>query len=106
MSYISPYNHIEAVIKELLKPGWDVRLYQRAEMPAISIRFMHKASNQYQQVEISEEFIQRSNGPYAIINYLSMATNCLSVLPVYQRTFEKLMHEIMFSEFTPGKLWG
>lgn len=95
---------LESLIKEHLKPGWSVRLFQSSHTSSVSIIFHNKMNNMSQRVEIADEFILNI-GVMSVMDYLSTSVSCTILTPTYQKIFDHLMRNILWQEFTPGKLW-
>lgn len=97
---------VDAIIKEFLKPGYTVQTYMDVVHDNFNIKFHNKKNNTYKIIRLDSYFMMNSNNKIDyIVDYLSTCTNALSVKPLYSRIFDHLMEEILWTEFTPGKLW-
>ena len=101
--------NLEACLKEVVKPGYSFKVHIDGLSDHIYVKVYNQLNNTYQMVTIPAEIFHYTPNEIQafdqIINTLAIGTSAFDILPAYLRNFERLMHQLLYSEYTPGKLY-
>ena len=92
-----------------------IRLMRNHSHSSIEIQISHIPTKVYQYMTYDDYYLTHifnKNKFNALDDLLddialtSMGSRAFDIKPRYWRVFDDLMHQLFYSEFTPGKLWG
>lgn len=99
-------SNIEDILRELLQPGFEVYARLSNAHDNMEILILESSSGSYETIQYDYYKFNVMDDLLDEIALTAMGSKAFDMKPKYWRVFNHLIHKLLYSEFTPGKLWG